>query len=84
MRTTISLEDRLAEAVKEKAAEAGKSVSAFIADILDDAIKRGEPEEELPFHLVTVKGTGLRSEVDLDRSRELEVAEDEEDWPGRG
>jgi plasmid stability protein len=84
MRTTISLEDSLAEAVREKAAEAGKSVSAFIAEILDDAIKRRDPEEELPFRLVTVKGTGLRSGVDLDRSRALEVAEDEEGWPGRG
>lgn len=81
MRTTISLDDRLAEAVREKAAEAGQSVSAYIAGILDDAVKRQEPPEEKPFRLVTVSGGGVRASVDLDRPRELEVAEDEAAWP---
>jgi hypothetical protein len=84
MRTSISLEDRLAEAVKEKAAEAGTSVSAYIAAILDDALKRQEPVEERPFRLVTVGGSGLRGEFDLDRPRQLEVADDEARWHGKG
>lgn len=79
MRTTISLDDRIFEAVKRRAAAEGKSVSAFIAGVLDDAIKRaGPPEDERPFRLVTVGGGGPYPGVDLDRPRELLVAEDEE------
>lgn len=80
MRTTISLDDRLAETVRERAAEKGKSVSALIAGILDDALKRQEPPEDRPFRLVTVTGGGLRAGVDLDRPRELEIHEDESAW----
>ena len=77
MRTTISLEDRLAEAVRARAAEEGRSVSAWIAAILDDATKRPRRREERPFRLVTVGGTGVRDGVNLDRPRELEIQEDE-------
>ena len=80
MRTTISLDDRLAEAVRERAAEKGKSVSSFIAGILNDVLKRREPPEERPFRLVTVSGGGVRAGVDLDRPRELDVQEDEAVW----
>lgn len=83
MRTTISLDDRLAETVREKAADKGKSVSAFIAGILDDVLKRQEPPEERPFRLVTVAGGGVRTGVDLDRPRELDVQEDEDAWSRR-
>ena len=79
MRTTISLDDKIFEAVKRRAAAEGRSVSAFIAAVLDDAIKRDlRPEMERPFRLVTVGGGGPYSDVDLDRPRELMVAEDEE------
>jgi hypothetical protein len=79
MRTTISLDDKIFEAVKRRAAAEGRSVSAFIAAVLDDAIKRDlRPEMERPFRLVTVGGGGPYSDVDLDRPRELLVAEDEE------
>lgn len=84
MRTTISLDDRLAEAVRARATERGLSVSAFIAGILDDALKRPEPRQERPFRLVTVGGGGVREGVDLDRPRALEVAEDEASWSKRG
>ena len=79
MRTTISLDDRVFEAVKRRAAAEGRSVSAFIASVLDDAMKRdARTEERRPFTLVTVGGTGTYPEIDLDRPRELMVAEDEE------
>jgi hypothetical protein len=70
MRTTISLDDRVFEAVKQRAAAEGRSVSAFIAAVLDDALKR-EPaaEDEPPFRLVTVGGGGPHCGVDLDRPR---------------
>jgi plasmid stability protein len=84
MRTTISLDDRLAEAVREQAAEKGKSVSSFIAGILDDVLKRQEPPEQRPFRLVTVAGGGVRAGVNLDRPRELEIEEDEVAWSRHG
>ena len=79
MRTTISLDDRLAEQVRRRAARDGLSVSAFIARVLDDALKRqpttGPPPP--PFRLITVKGEGVYPGIDLDRPRALETAEDE-------
>ena len=83
MRTTISLEDRLAEQVKRRAAEEGLSVSAFIARMLDDGLKRRPAREPPRFRLVTVGGSGVRSGVDLDRPREIEVAEDENRFGSR-
>lgn len=78
MRTTISMEDRLAEGVRREAAARGLSVSAFIAKTLDDALKRPEPTQTRPFRLITVGGEGPRPGVDLDRPRELESRDDEE------
>ena len=79
MRTTISLDDKIFEAVKRRAAAEGRSVSSFIAAVLDDAIKReSRPKEQRPFRLVTVGDGGPYPEIDLDRPRELMVAEDEE------
>jgi hypothetical protein len=78
MRTTISLDDRLAEQVRRRAARRGMSVSAFIARTLDDALKRPEPQHPVPFRLVTVGGEGLQPGVDLDRPNALVVSDDEE------
>ena len=77
MRTTISMEDRLAEEVRREATTRGLSVSAFIARIVDDALKRPEPTHVKPFRLITVGGEGPRPGVDLDRTRELETHDDE-------
>ncbi len=77
MRTTISLDDRLASQVRRAAEARGVSVSAFIAKTLDDALKRRETEESPPFRLVTVRGVHARPGVDLDRARTLDTLEDE-------
>lgn len=77
MRTTISLDDRLAMQVRREATAQGLSVSAFIAKTLDDAIKRREPVFYKPFHLVTVGGGGPLPGIDLDRPRALEADDDE-------
>jgi len=79
MRTTISLDDRIFEAVKRRAAAEGRSVSAFIAAVLDDALKRDpRSEDHRAFRLVTAGGGGPFPDVDLDRPRELIAAEDAE------
>lgn len=80
MRTTISLDERLAEDVRRRAAEQGMSVSAFIAKILDDNLKRQEPEPQRPFRLVTVGGNGVSKGIDLDKRRLLASQEDELAW----
>ncbi len=84
MRTTISLDDRLAEEVRRRAAARGMSVSAFIASILDDRLKQREPQPQRPFRLVTVGGSGVVEGVDLDRPRSIETVEDESGWTGSG
>ncbi|MCZ0940658.1 MAG: ribbon-helix-helix domain-containing protein [Caldilineaceae bacterium] len=77
MRTTISLDDRLAKQVRRAAEARGISVSAFIARTLDDALKRRERAEPPPFRLVTVRGVQARPGVDLDRPRALDAQDDE-------
>ena len=78
MRTTISLDDQLAKQVRREAEASGLSVSAFIAKILGDAIKRRIPPEAPPFRLVTVKGVHPRPGVDLDSPRALDALDDED------
>ena len=78
MRTTISLEDRLAARVRRAAAVRGVSVSAFIAQTLNDALTRREPvPPPKPFRLVSVGGGGPRPGIDLDRPRAIDVGDDE-------
>lgn len=81
MRTTISLDDRLAEQVRRRAAEEGVSVSALIARMVDDGLKRRAPRADRPFRLVTVGGEGVLPGVDLDRPRALDAEEDEAMFP---
>ncbi|MXZ85262.1 MAG: CopG family transcriptional regulator [Acidimicrobiia bacterium] len=77
MRTTISLDDQLAKQVRRAAEASGLSVSAFIAKILSDAIKRRNPPEAPLFQLVTVRGVHPRPGVDLDSPRALDAHEDQ-------
>ena len=77
MRTTISLDDRLAARVRRAAAVRGVSVSAFIAATLRDALSRTESVVPKPFRLVSVGGGGPRPGIDLDRPRALDVDDDE-------
>ena len=80
MRTTISLDDRLAEQTRQRARELGMSVSAFIAKTLHDALNRPPVVPKKDFRLITVKGSGVASGVDLDRPRTLETDEDVEQF----
>lgn len=77
MRTTISLDDRLAKRVRREAKSQGISVSAFIAKTLNEAMKRPQPSQVPPFRLITVRGVRVRPGVDLDRPRALIALEDE-------
>lgn len=77
MRTTISLDDRLGQRVRQKAAREGVSVSAYIARVLDDALKRTDPKPVPAFRLVTAGEGGVYPGVDLDKPGTLLVADDE-------
>ena len=77
MRTTISLDDRLAKQVRRAAAARGISVSAFISGALNDALKRREASPPPPFRLITARGVHPRHGVDLDRPRALDAQDDE-------
>ncbi len=69
MRTTISLDDQLAKQVRRAADAGGLSVSAYISQVLNDAIKHRDPPDAPPFRLVTVRGAHPRPGVDLDSIR---------------
>ena len=85
MRTTISLDDQLAKQVRRAADASGLSVSAFIAGVLNDVLKRQEAPAAPPFRLVTVAGVRPRPGVDLDSVRALETHDDESRFgPMRG
>lgn len=77
MRTTISLDDRLGERIRRAAADRGLSVSAFIACVLDNELKRTDEVPATPFHLVSVGKGGVYPGIDLDKPRTLLVADDE-------
>lgn len=77
MRTTISLNEHLSNQVRRAAAAQRLSVSAFIARVLDDALKRRVPSEPPAFTLVTTPGVRVRPGVDLDRPRSLDAEDDE-------
>jgi len=78
MRTTISIDENVLEAVKRREAKEGRSVSAYITRILDEAVKNPvNPPDETPFRLITVGGGGPFAGIDLDQPRKLMVADDE-------
>ena len=80
MRTTISLDDHLAQAVRREARARSMSMSAFIADILADAVQRKASADASPSKLSTVSGVSLRPGIDLDRPRALEIQDDEKEF----
>lgn len=71
------MDDRLGERVRRKAAQEGLSVSAYIARVLDDNLKRIEARPAPAFRLLAVGDGGVYPGVDLDKPRELLVADDE-------
>lgn len=77
MRTTITLDDPLGLALKERARREGVSLSALIARLLRDAATQQPTRpNEPPLSLVTVGGAPS-PHVDLDRTSELLTADDE-------
>lgn len=80
MRTTILLDDELAERLHVEARRVGKSFSAFLADAGRKALDTREQKGSEPFRLVTFRGAGPFEAVNLDRTSELLAAEDVETY----
>jgi len=73
MRTTISLPDPLLAQARRRAAETGRSLTAFIADAVREALaRRTRTREQTPVRLTTFRGSGLQPGVDLDDSAALQ------------
>ena len=79
MRTTITLDDALAEDLQRRAAAEGLSVSGLIEKTLREAVARRPPvPAQRPFRLITVDGKGLQPGVDIERAAQLAEADDME------
>ncbi len=77
MRTTISIDDQLGKAARERAAGANMSFSALVSRALREFLwKEDIREESPPFQLITAGGEGIQPGIDLDRTSDLLVAED--------
>ena len=73
MRTTINLPDPLLALARRRAAETGRSLTAFVADAVREALaRRARAREQPPVHLTTFRGSGLQPGVDLDDSAALQ------------
>ena len=71
MRTTISLDEELLRQAKQQAALCDRSLSAFVADAVREALaRRASAMESEPVQLVTVKGE-LMPGINYDSFAEL-------------
>ncbi len=77
MRTTVTIDDSLLQAAKQRALEQRTTLRQVVEDALRAALLGPRDDAEVPpFRLVTFRGDGAREGIDLDRSSELLVAED--------
>jgi hypothetical protein len=82
VRTTITLPDPLLAQARRHAAATGRSLTAFVADAVREALaRRTRPGERLPVRLTTFAGSGVQPGVDLDDSRALSDLIDGTDAP---
>ncbi len=73
MRTTVNLPDPLLAQARRQAAETGRTLTAFIADAVREALsRRRKGESQPPVRLTTFRGSGLQPGVDLDDSAALQ------------
>ena len=77
MRTTILLDDELAEQLRTRARAKGQSLSAFLAEAGRAALKAEPAGKRHKFELLTYGESGPYPGIDLDRTNALLAAEDE-------
>ena len=80
MRTTIDLPDALLKNAKRRASRRGVTLSAFVADALRYLMAAKDAPSPPPFQLHSVRGGLVRPDLDLDRTTELILRDDEEEF----
>jgi hypothetical protein len=78
MRTTITLDDRLLERLKKRAAESGMTVSGLIERAVRLLLQASAPQRRDRFDLVTFGEGGQFTTVNIDKTAALLEAEDVE------
>jgi ribbon-helix-helix CopG family protein len=66
VRTTITIDDRLLDQVRRRAAELGQTVSQVIEDSVREALLHRETGRSEPFRVHGFAGGGVQPGVDLD------------------
>lgn len=73
MRTTVNLPEPLLVQARRRAAETGRTLTAFIADAVRESLARRRQAHGQPaVRLTTFRGSGLQPGVDLDDSAGLQ------------
>jgi hypothetical protein len=83
VRTTVAIDDDLLAMAKRRALERRTTLGAVIEDALRVVLFGGKAAGTRPFKLVTFRGDGPVSGVDLDHTSGLMAAEDEERYGRR-
>jgi hypothetical protein len=72
MRTTLSLQDAILESARREALARHMSLAKFIESAVRDKLAQEVREKEEPYRaLVTFKGNGVKSGIDLNDSSAL-------------
>ncbi|WP_440998081.1 hypothetical protein [Arhodomonas sp. SL1] len=71
MRTTLTIEDRLAEELKRAAHSSGKSFKQIVNEALRAGLAARERPSARPYHLEPAHMGGLAAGVDLTKARQL-------------
>ena len=80
VRTTIDLPGPLLQNAKRRAAERGVTLSVVVEDALRSQLAAKASKSDDPFHLHTVRGRLVKPDLDLDRTSELLVRDDEAEF----
>jgi plasmid stability protein len=72
MRTTLTLDEDIAQLLRERARRSGESFKAVVNEILRKGLRQGEtPSTRLPRFEVEAKARGFRSGVDVLKLNQL-------------
>lgn len=77
MRTTLTIDDALAEALKKKAYETGKPFKQIVNETLLNGLSGGEPQQAKPYQLKTMRMGTVSAGYNLDKA--LNLADELED-----
>ena len=83
MRTTVDIPEPLLKDAKKVASEKSATLSSVVEEALRGYLTRKTTTNAAPFRLYTVRGKLVNPDIDLDRTGELIVAEDEADFKGQ-